>query len=49
MKFKIYYEYTSGEEDFIIIEGETVEEIRKKADTETSKRGVVGLWSEEIK
>jgi hypothetical protein len=47
MKFKIH----NGFEDWLIIEGDTVEEVREKAYVETNYRGwkEEDLWSEEIK
>lgn len=51
MKFKIHYEI-NGFEDFFIIEGETIEEIREKSDLELKRRdldvGKNNVWSEEI-
>ena len=46
MKFKIH----NGYEDYVIIEGKTMNEIRGKADIETEKRGwkQKDLWSEEM-
>lgn len=55
MKFRIHYGYLDKEtgdfrnEDNIIIEGDTIEEIRKTAYAEISKRGAVGIYSEELK
>lgn len=36
-------------EDSMIIEGDTVEEIREKAEAEVAKRGGKNPWSEELK
>jgi len=51
MKFRIHFEI--GEyQDFIDIEGETFEEIKETAKTETDRRGLDelknNLWSEEL-
>ena len=47
MKFRIH---NGGEyEDSLVIEGETIEEIRVIAEKETNKRGWKDCWSEEIK
>ena len=51
MKFRIHFEI--GEyQDFIDIEGETFEEIKETAKTETDRRGLHelknNLWSEEL-
>ena len=48
LKFKIYFEYPTGEQDNIILTGETVEEIMDKANIEMAKRGAKGLWSERV-
>ena len=46
MRFRIH----NGEyEDDIVIEGDTIEEIKKLAERETEKRGWKDCWSEEIK
>lgn len=47
MKFKIYHTPT---EDYIIVSGDTLEEIREKVKRETSKRGWNNkdCYSEEI-
>lgn len=38
----------NGDYDWLIIEGNTIEEIQKKAQDETSKRGAVDAWSEKL-
>jgi hypothetical protein len=48
MKFKIYGEWANGEEDCLTIEGDTIEEIREKAEEETSRRGWQNCWSEQV-
>ncbi len=48
MKFKIHGTWPDGTEDSITITGETVEEIREKADEATSGRDWADLWSEEV-
>jgi hypothetical protein len=47
MKFKIGYT-VNGEEDSVIIEGDTIEECQEKAQAEVKKRGATNAWSEEI-
>lgn len=48
MKFKIHF--TTGDtEDSIVVSGDTIEEIREKADIETKKRNGTDCWSEEIR
>ncbi len=51
MKFKIYF--SVGEhDDYFIVEGETIEDIRAAAERETSARGLTEeknyLWSCEV-
>jgi hypothetical protein len=48
MKYKIYFEYKDGTQDYMFISGDTIEEIRKKAHEELNKRGVKGLTSEKV-
>jgi hypothetical protein len=52
MKYKIYFTipYLDGNEDSMIIEGNTIEEIQIKAYDEAKKRGadLNSLWSEEL-
>lgn len=52
MRFKIHYSI-NGFDDYFVIEGETIEEIREKADSELLKRGLDvtknSVCSEEIK
>ena len=58
MKIKIHYTINEVE-DSIVLEGDTVEDIRKQSDCELLKRGIdtkeiknlqeYNIWSEEIK
>jgi len=48
MTFRIHFEHQDGTEDSFIVIGETVEEIRVKADAELKKRGGAHPWSEEL-
>jgi hypothetical protein len=48
MKFEIHFELADGSEDFVVIEGDTVEEIREKADAEVAKRNGENPWSKEL-
>ncbi len=45
MKFEIHFTLPSGDEDFIVLEGETVDELREMADCEIEKRGGTDPWS----
>lgn len=49
MTFRIHYELPSGEEDSVIISGETIEEIRTKADNHLERVGAdtESAWSEQ--
>ena len=51
MRFEIHFEI-NGQEDYFIIEGEDIEEIKLKASAETDRRGLSeienNLWSREI-
>jgi hypothetical protein len=53
MKFKIYFTIGDYPEDYFIVEGETIEEIKKIVKYEEDKRGLSSeknnLRSEEIK
>jgi|GEM_PF-4302337 len=51
MTFKIHYT-VGNTEDYIIVSGDSIEDIRRRVDIETSQRGLDqeknNLWSEEI-
>ena len=48
MTFKIHFELPDGTEGFIVISGDTVDEIQKKAKAELAKRGGKNFWSQEV-
>jgi hypothetical protein len=48
MKFRIHYTLPDGSEDSIIISGQTIEDIRKKAAIELKNRGGEDPLSEEL-
>lgn len=54
MKFRIHYGWLNTDtncyenEDSIVIEGETIDDIRKIAAEEIRKRGATGIYSEEL-
>ena len=54
MKFRIHYGWLNKEtncyenEDSIVIDGSTIEEVRQLAADEMRKRGAVGLYSEKL-
>lgn len=47
MRFKIHW-IIKGCEDSMIIEGDTIKELQKKAKIEIDKRNPDGYWSEKI-
>ena len=48
MKFKIHGEYADGTADSVIIEGDSMQELREIARYEVEKRGWSNYWSEEV-
>lgn len=48
MTFRIHYTLPDGTEDAVVLSGDTVEEIREKANYEVSKRKATNAWSEEL-
>jgi len=46
MKLRIHFTIGEDTEDSIIIKGNTIEEVREKADIEVAKRNGVDPWSE---
>lgn len=48
MIFKIHFTLSDGTEDFVVILGDTIDEIREKAQAELTKRGGQDPWSEEL-
>ena len=47
-RFKIYYELSDGSEDSIVLEANTIEELREILDAELAKRNAVYSYSEEL-
>lgn len=47
MKFIIHFT-VNGEDDQVIVEGDTIEQISMLAEAELEKRGGLNPWSEEI-
>jgi len=47
-RFKINFEYYDGTEDFVIVESDTIESIREKANHEVTKRDGYNPWSEDL-
>lgn len=48
MRFRIHFEWPDGTEDSLIITGDSIEDVRQKADAELLKRGGKNPWSEEL-
>ena len=52
MKVKLHWESSSGDEDSLCIEGDSIEEIRNKAEEVRTSRGLDveknNMWSEKI-
>ena len=48
MKFEIHFTLPDGSEDMIIVEGDSIEEIRKSAHAKVDLRGGHDLWSEKV-
>lgn len=48
MRARIHYTLPDGSDDSLILEGDTVEEIREKADRELERRSATDPWSEEL-
>ena len=48
MTFKIHFERPDGTEDFVVLSGDTIDEIQEKAEVKLAKRCGINPWSEEI-
>ena len=48
MKYVIHFLLPDDIEDHIVVEGESVEDIRQQADIEVSRRGGTDPWSEPL-
>ena len=48
MRYEIHFTTKDGRGDYVVVEGDTVEEIREKAEAEVSKRDGRDPWSKEI-
>lgn len=48
LRFRINFTLPDGSEDSVIVEGETTEEIREKADDEVRERIGRDPWSEQL-
>lgn len=49
LKYRIHFTLGNGVEDSIVIYGETLEEIRDKANEQLSMRSAQDAWCEELK
>lgn len=48
MRFRIYGEDVNGNEDSVVVEGDTIEDVIVAARHEESSRGWSNCWSEEL-
>lgn len=48
MIYKIHFENQNGEADFVVVSGETINEIQEQAARELTKRNGKNPWSEKI-
>lgn len=48
MRYRTHYTLADGSEDSIVLSGDTIEEIREKAQSEIERRGATNPWSEEL-
>lgn len=48
MTYRIHYRLPNGQDDSIVLSGETIEEIRQKAEAEVKRRGGTHPWSEKL-
>lgn len=48
MTYEIHFTTPLGEEDFVLVSGETVEEVRQRAEHAVELRGGSAAWSREI-
>lgn len=46
--YRIHYTLPDGTEDAVIVEGETIEDVRYKAEQEIAARNATNPWSEEL-
>jgi acyl-coenzyme A thioesterase PaaI-like protein len=49
LRFRIHFTVRSGEEDSIVVEGRTLDDIREQAVMEVAKRGGKDAWSEGLR
>lgn len=48
LRFRIHFTDINGAEDSVVIEGDTIEEVRELALAEVAKRDGQDFWSQEI-
>jgi acyl-coenzyme A thioesterase PaaI-like protein len=48
MKFEIHFTRPNGDPDFVIVDGDTIKEIRQQAEAEVEVRNGTDPWSREI-
>ena len=48
MRYRIYFKLPDGSDDYVVVSGDTHDEIRERADEEVSKRNGSNPWSEQL-
>lgn len=48
MKYKVYFACKGGSQDYFVIDGETIAELKEKTLAELKKRDAIGLLTEKI-
>lgn len=48
MTFRIHFTWPDGTQDSVIVSGDTIEEVREKAQEAVASRNATDPWSEEI-
>lgn len=48
MTYRIHFEWPDGTEDSVVVSGDTIEDIRERANVEIARRGGKNPWSENL-
>lgn len=49
MRYRIHYTLADGTEDSVVVCGDTIEEVRERAEAEVARRGGTNPWSAAIR
>ncbi len=49
MRFKIHGTWRNGDQDYVVIKGDSIKEVREAANSFAIERGWTDLWSEKLK